>query len=243
MREQLVQVCEEHSIEYRIVDQWLHRMRSTLFPVCYSFQDKCPSARNAVVCQLAWNEQSQQNTRLVFVQSDIFPYQKRPWKSILGDATFYYKPQQRDSLSYAWEGLCLFDTKDWSQERKALVNFEYGAFRGGFGDTGAGLCDLLDALPEIEKKGWSGLNSGAWSFEIERPNLPFWIVEHLNSDPRNTKDESGKILFFSEIQDDWCFHLRAGGNWDEVGREVHEARYGKFLKLLREANEDQSIFL
>jgi hypothetical protein len=75
------------------------------------------------------------------------------------------------------------------------------------------------------------------------PNLPFWIEEHLRSDPRNKVDNDGTIWYYSEIFDETYFHLRAGGNWDNAGKEIHDVRYSNFIRLLTDAIQDGSVFL
>jgi len=246
MKAQLVQVCVDNSIEYCIVPQALHEHRDKVFTNCQLMVDQTPSGRNALVCQFAWNNECM-NGKIVLVQSDIFPYRQFTWQSLTRGVEFYYKPQQREtngiSLDYAWEGLCLFDVTTWSCELKELVDFQHGFQRGVYTDTGGGLWKLLEALPESNKFGWTGHNSLQWNSKQEAPLLPYWIAEHLRIDPRNKIDDDGTVWYYSEIQDNCCFHLRAGGNWDNAGKEIHDTRYSNFVRLMTEAIEDGTVFL
>ncbi len=90
--------------------------------------------------------------------------------------------------------------------------------------------------------GWGGQDSGQWTSEGAMPTVPFWVMEHLRNDPRN-KIQGGVITYYSELQDNRCFHLRAGGNWDNAGKEIHDERYSRFLSYLTEAMHDGTVFL
>lgn len=248
MLTKLISTCEECDIIYEIVDPFFHKCRSRIFPkACYREVDETPSARDALACQVAWIDHVVKDCkykRIVLVQSDIFPYRQRVWSDLMGSSEIYYKPQVREgALYYAWEGLCCFDVGSWPLAKREMVSFEYGFMNGVFGDTGAGTWEILAALPEEAKRPWSGLDSLQWNNRVALPELPYWVVEHLKMDPRNKTDPDGVIWYYSEIQDGWCFHLRAGGNWDGAGKDIHEKRYGNFMRLLKEAIEDGSEFL
>ena len=249
IKHQLVQACIDNSIEYVIIPQEFHVQRSRVFRNCQIASDNTPSGRNALVCQYAWNREvlDGNSKRIIFVQSDIFPYKLLGWNSMTRGSEFYYKPQERVSdgkrIDYAWEGLCMFDISQWTLDKKLLVNFEYGFQKGVYTDTGGGLWSILESLDNDKKFGWSGQNSLQWSDNDEYiPDLPFWIMEHLRSDPRN-KVENNTTWYYSEIQDNRCFHLRAGGNWDSIGKEIHDTRYNNFLKVLDDAVKDGTVFI
>ena len=249
MKHQLVDVCVKNTIEFLIVPQELHEHRSQVFWHGCIDSDQGPSGRNALVCQYAWNKEVLKGKaeRLVLVQSDIFPYRKFNWNDMMMGRDFYYKPQTRTNgnlrVDYAWEGLCLFDVSSWSADLKSLVDFECGMQKGVHTDTGGGLWKILEVLPEHKKVGWTGQNSLQWTSNDTCPELPYWIMEHLRTDPRNTVNSDGTITYYSEIQDNKCFHLRAGGNWDNAGKEIHDTRYSNFLKLLQDAIRDGTVFL
>ena len=248
VKEQLIRVCEENAIEYLIVPQDCHKKRTNVFTNCQLESDQSPSGRNALVCQYAWNTEVLERgvKRFALVQSDIFPYRKFTWANISRSTDFYYKPQVRNengkSITYAWEGLCLFNVDSWSVEMKKAVDFQHGFFNGVYTDTGGGLSKILTMLPDYRKFGWGGQDSGQWTSEGAMPTVPFWVMEHLRNDPRN-KIENGVITYYSELQDDRCFHLRAGGNWDNAGKEIHDERYSRFASYLTEAMHDGTVFL
>jgi hypothetical protein len=249
MKEQLIKACVDSSIEYLLVPQEYHMQRHKVFETCNASVDNCPSARDALVCQYIWNREVLNGSvnRLVLVQSDIFPYRTFTWNSILRGADFYYRPQVRsvngESLHYAWEGLCFFDTSRWPDARKDIVDFEYGFQKGIFTDTGGGLWRVLEVLKPEQKRPFLDLHSGRWSISDAPTDLPFWITEHIINDPRNTIKEDGTTLFYSEIFDNSFFHLRAGGNWDNAGKEIHDVRYSRFLDLISHAMNDQTVFI
>lgn len=249
VKAQLIQVCRDSSIEYICVPQELHEQRNLVFNNCQNNSEQTPSGRNALVCQYAWNKEVLHGAaiRVVLVQSDIFPYRKFTWNSMTRGAEFYFKPQERVNgnmrIDYAWEGLCLFDVESWPSILKECVDFQHGFQKGVYTDTGGGLWRLLEALPDSKKFGWTGQNSLQWNYNDIKPELPFWIMEHLRIDPRNKVENDGTIWYYSEIQDDRCFHLRAGGNWDNAGKEIHDTRYSNFTLLLTDAMKDGTVFL
>jgi hypothetical protein len=249
-KDALIKVCQDNSIEYVVVPQYYHENRRLVFGDNCKFEsDQNPSGRDALVCQYAWNKEVVEGDckRFVLVQSDIFPYRRFTWRDFRHGAEFYYKNQVRKNgfltLEYAWEGLCAFDMESWSNLMKTTVDFEYGLQKAVYTDTGGGLWKLMEALDKDKKYSWSGLDSLQWSSKHEAPSLPFWVTEHLRTDPRNRVESDGTISYYSEIQDDRCFHLRAGGNWDNAGKEIHDKRYANFLKLLKEAMVDGTVFL
>lgn len=249
MKDQLTQACINSLIEYHIVPQELHEQRNKVFSNCQLNVDQTPSGRDALVCQFAWNNEviNRKAERIVLVQSDIFPYKQFTWQSITRGVEFYYKPQRRENnglyLDYAWEGLCMFDLRTWSDELKEIIDFQHGLQKNVYTDTGGGLWKILEVLPESKKFGWTGQNSLQWNSNDTMPLLPYWIMEHLRLDPRNNIDAGGVIWYYSEIQDNQCFHLRAGGNWDNAGKEIHDTRYSNFIRLLNEAIDDGIVFL
>uniref|UniRef100_A0A6C0K346 Uncharacterized protein n=1 Tax=viral metagenome TaxID=1070528 RepID=A0A6C0K346_9ZZZZ len=250
VREQLVKVCIDNDIDYVIVPQNYHMMRRSVFgDNCIFEADQNPSGRDSLVCQYAWNKEVLEGgcERIILVQSDIFPYRRMSWSDFTHGSQFYFKMQTRKNgflkLDYAWEGLCAFDMGTWSDHMKRLVDFEYGLQKAVYTDTGGGLWKIMEALTDDKKYNWTGLDSLQWSSQDSVPELPFWVTEHLRKDPRNSVEADGTISYYSEIQDDRCFHLRAGGNWDNAGKEVHDKRYSNFLKLLKDAIVDGSVFL
>jgi len=250
LRSKLVEECKNNAIEYYLVPEKYHYMRDTVIPNCQVKSNGSPSARDVLVCHLAWNTHVLQNSatrRIGFIQPDIYPYKEFTWQSITRGVDFYYKPQRRENnglcIDYAWNGLCFFTMDGWSNELKELVDFQDGFQMGVYTDSGGGLWKLLEALPESKKFGWTGQNSLQWSINDTIPLLPFWIMEHLRIDPRNKVDTDGTVWYYSEIQDERCFHLRAGCNWDNAGKEIHDTRYSNFIRLLREAIVDGTVFL
>lgn len=249
VKSQLIETCKNNSIEYVIVPQELHNTRNLVFNQCQRMSDQTPSGRDALVCQYAWIVEViiKKTSRIVLVQSDIFPYKCISWNSITRGAEFYYRPQERTKdglhIDYAWEGLCLFDIKTWTDVLKMSIDFQHEWQKGVFTDTGGGLWKILEALPESKKYGWKPLTSLEWSTNNMMPNLPFWIEEHLRIDPRNKVDNDGTVWYYSEIFDESFFHLRAGGNWDNAGKEIHDVRYSNFIRLLTDAIKDGTVFL
>lgn len=249
-KRQLIDACVSNGIEYVVVPQEYHMNRRIVFGDNCRFEaDQNPSGRDALVCQYAWNKEVMEGgvNQYLLVQSDIFPYRKFTWSEFTHGSDFSYRKQTRNNgflkVDYAWEGLCAFDVRSWPYDLKKLVDFEYGLQKAVYTDTGGGLWKLIYTLGDSAKYGWNGLDSLQWTSKDLPPELPYWVAEHLRNDPRNSVDVNGVISYYSEIQDDRCFHLRAGGNWDKVGKEIHDKRYSDFLKLLKEAMVDGTVFL
>jgi hypothetical protein len=246
MRDKLLKECMRLAIQYYLVPESLHMDRRPLMPNASLQYQMTASTRDAVVCQMAWRDQVLLNrtvNRIGLIQPDIFPYRKLNWLSLMRGADFYYKPQQRDTLNYAWNGLCFFTMYTWDQALKELVDFQDGFHRSIFTDSGGGLWKLLEVLTDEQKYGWSGQNSLQWSSRDPCPDLPFWIMEHLRLDTRNRVESDMSVSYFSEIQDGRFLHLRAGCNWDGIGKDVHQKRYANFMRVLNEAINDGSVFL
>lgn len=245
MREALVKECERLGIEYRCIPEACHHMRTLIIPFPTADVLLDSSSRDSIVCQLMWQREVLENPtckRIVFLQPDIFPYKKLQWNEITRGRSFYYKPQERNQLHYAWNGLCFFNLEGWSRPLKKLVNFD-GYYQLSIKtDSGGGLWRLLRALPDSEKFEWSGLNSQQWTTEMIPPTVPEWVRKQTLNDPRNTQAKDGKILCYSEIQDNTFYHLRAGCNWDHVGREIHEKRYAQFRQFLGQAIQTGDLF-
>jgi len=246
MRKKILDECMRLGVEYYLVPEEIHRDRRSLIPGCQLNYTMTASTRDAVVCFMAWKHHVCNNSntfRVGLIQPDIFPYRSLTWQTVTRGAEFYYKPQSRQGLNYAWNGLCFFTMYNWSQDLKDLVDFQDGFHRGVFTDSGGGLWKLLEALTEGQKFGWTGQNSLQWTSMDYCPDLPFWIMEHLKTDPRNCVDSGGVISYYSEIQDERFLHLRAGCNWDGVGKDIHEKRYANFMKLLNDAIDDDTVFI
>jgi len=246
MRDKLMNECMRLGIQYYLVPEHYHDNRSLIIPHCQINQERSASARDVLVCHMAWRDHvlnNQNVNRVGLIQPDIFPYRKLDWQSLTRGADFYYKPQQRDTLTYAWNGLCFFTMNTWSQDLKEKVDFQHGLQKNIFTDSGGGLWKLMEVLTDGRKYGWTGQNSLQWSSSDQCPDLPFWVMEHLKADPRNRVESDGTILYYSEIQDDRFLHLRAGCNWDRIGKEIHEKRYANFMSLLNAAIDDGSVFL
>jgi hypothetical protein len=246
MRTNLINECKDNNIEYNLVREDLHYSRHTVIPNCKDKDANTPSARDVLVCHLAWNElvlNMPTTQRIGFIQPDLFPYRKIIWKSLTRDSEFYYKAQVRDDLTYAWNGLCFFTMYTWDYFLKSIVDFQDGFQKGVFTDSGGGLWKLLDALDKSKRFAWTGQNSLQWSSEDEHPEMPFWVMEYIRNDPRNESVAGDVVLYFSEIMDGRFLHLRAGCNWDGVGKDIHDKRYSTFLKHLNAAIEDDTVFL
>lgn len=245
LRQKIIDECRRLQIEYYEVPPDLHLNRRAVIPqTVIPSDDTTASARDCVVTHYAWIKHMLEEgvERYVMTQPDIFPYKRVSWNQITGGRAFFYKPQDRSGLQYAWNGLCCINRNKWSEVLLRMINFDWGFHNGIFTDSGGGTWRLVQMLDEDEKLEWSGLNSLHWGSHSKVPEFPYWVVEHLKSDPRNEMRD-GKEYYYSEIQHDWCIHLRAGCNWDGVGGDVHAKRYSNFRRLLQEAIQDNSVFI
>ena len=247
MRSQLINVCKENNIEYTLVNEELHYTRNKVIPNCRNSCTNTPSASDVLVCHLAWNDlvlNMPTTQRIGLIQPDIFPYRKVYWESLTRGTEFYYKPKNEGAFNFAWNGLCFFTMYSWDYFLKSSVDFQDGFQECGiFTDSGGGLWKLMEILEGKRKFGFNLKNSLQWSSEDECPDLPFWVMEHLQTDPRNEPVAGDVVLYFSEIMDERFLHLRAGCNWDAAGKDIHDKRYSNFMKYLSIAIEDGSVFL
>jgi len=246
-RSELIRVCKDNNIEYYLVRDDLHYSRHTVIPNCLEKDTNTPSARDVLVCHLAWNDlvlNTPTTQRIGLIQPDLFPYRKLDWKSVTRGSEFYYRPRSVMGFNYAWNGLCFFTMYSWDYFLKSIVDFQDGFQRPGiFADSGGGLWKLMETLQGERKFAFNLKNSLQWSSEDECSDMPFWVMEHLRTDPRNEYVASGVMLYFSEIMDERFLHLRAGCNWDAIGKAIHDKRYSNFLKYLNAAIEDNTVFL
>ena len=247
VRSELINECKENNIDYVLVNEELHYTRNKVIPNCRNNCTNTPSARDVLVCHLAWNNlvlNMPTTKRIGFIQPDLFPYKKFIWKSLTRSSEFYYRPRYEKGFNYAWNGLCFFTMYNWDYFLKSIVDFQDGFQDCGiFTDSGGGLSKLMEALGSSRTFAFSLKDSLQWSSEDTHPEMPFWVMEHLRTDPRNEHLASGVMLYFSEIMDERFLHLRAGCNWDAIGKAIHDKRYSNFLKHLNAAIEDNTVFL
>ena len=251
-RFKLWKTCKENGINCEIVPQELHGKRELLFPKTLVHSSEHPSFRNGIVCQYAWKQLAmgkRGSDKLIFTQSDVYPFKKKTWKEWMGSSIFSFRPQFRmgegasegKRMDYAWEGLCGFDLAMWTSAMLENMNFDAGFFKERiFGDTGAGTWLILAALPPQLKRGWKELDSGHWTpSDAGLPSFPAWIRRFLALDPRG-KGLEGPC--YGELFDDWCFHLRAGSNWDKAHSEMLQLRFSLFQAFLYEALQSGDPF-
>lgn len=239
IRIQLVEAAKNAAISAIEVAPILHTRRQILFPRTAVTASHASSFRNAGVCQYAWIREAithRKAGRLIFTQSDIFPFRSQTWAAWMGGALFSYRPQHRISedgqrrLDYAWEGLCGFDLERWTPKMLEAISFEAGFFKGVFGDTGAGTWLLLAALPAAAKREWYELDSRSWS-PAEVSALPSWLQRFLALDPRG-EGPSGPA--YGELFDNWCFHLRGGSDYEKADKAMLQLRFALFQAFLYE---------
>jgi hypothetical protein len=230
-----------------LVNEELHYTRNKVIPNCRNSCTNTPSARDVLVCHIAWNDlvlNTPTTQRIGLIQPDIFPYRKFLWKSLTRGTEFYYKPKNEGAFNFAWNGLCFFTMYSWDYFLKSIVDFQDGFQDCGiFTDSGGGLWKLMEALGSSRKFAFRLKSSLQWSSEDEHPEMPFWVMEHIRNDPRNEPVAGDVVLYFSEIMDGRFLHLRAGCNWDGAGKAIHDKRYSNFLKYLSDAIEDDTVFL
>ncbi len=236
---ELVERCRAAGIRSVVVPPELHTRREILFPATPIRRTHASSFRNAISCQYAWlretSAEHKRTGRLIFTQSDIFPFKVMKWDAWMAGGAISYRPQHRVSedglrrLDYAWEGLCGFDLTRWTSKMIAAMSFEAGRFRGIFGDTGAGSWLLLSALPAELKRGWLERDSGSWT--PAEAALPPWLQRFLTIDPRG-QGAAGPA--YGELFDDWCFHLRGGSDYEKADARMLQLRFALFQAFLYE---------
>lgn len=259
---QIWKLCQEANIQCVLVPEQFHQKRALLFPQTKYYSSSAPSFRNAVVCQYAWMKETSGGTRhLIFTQSDIFPFREQTCDAFMGgDRIFSYRHQHRVSddgeaiLEYAWEGLCGFDLSKWSPTMIAAMSFEAGFCVGVnkdsssllppkfiFGDTGAGSSLVLRAIPAHLKREWTEHGSGRWSHtDDDLPPLPDWLQRFIRLDPRGA---GAGLPSYSEIFDDWCFHLRGGSDYEKADTSMLQLRFSLFQAFVYEAWKNDTLVL
>ncbi len=239
MRGQIVECCKKGGITAVEVAELLHAKRRILFSTTPATSSQASSFRNAIVCQYAWIREAithRKASRLIFTQSDIFPFKTQTWEGWMGGSLFSYRPQHRISedgqrrLDYAWEGLCGFDLQRWTPKMLEAMSFEAGFFKGVFGDTGAGTWLLVAALPAEVRREWRELDSRSWC-PAKQPSLPPWLQRFLALDPRG-QGLTGPA--YGELFDDWCFHLRGGSDYEKADAAMLQLRFALFQAFLYE---------
>ena len=245
MRTILIEKCKENKIEYAEVPLEAHSTRERVFPGTDKKADISSSARNSIVCQLAWNQEVINKpylTRFIFVQQDVFPFKKHTWESLLSNKQLYYRPQNRTnakgSVDYAWEGLCAFDVGSWDTRCKQLVSFEMGFHNHVYTDTGGGLWVILKIIDQKLQKAYISHNSKSWNKLSVDTKIPEWILSFCEEDPRN---ENGH--YYGELLGSWCFHLRAGSHYDSPQIADVVKRYSLFFSAIHHALQNNTAFL
>jgi len=124
---------------------------------------------------------------------------------------FYYVLQGR-SVHYPWPNIFFIDTR-------RVPNVELIDWSLASGTDTGGKCAKWLSLLETEKtyKLKPHLSSGKWTSSDLPKNINKNIYLFLDNDVRN---EGNK--YFSEIFDEKIFHYRAGSNWTNKTRDVHD---------------------
>lgn len=241
----LIEKCKKHNIEYVEVPPELHSTRGNIFPGTDKKIDLSSSARNSILCQLAWKQQVVDKpylTRFIFVQQDVFPFKRQTWESLMTNKQIYYRPQNRTSakgsVDYAWEGLCAFDVASWNTQLKHLVSFEMGYHNHVYTDTGGGLWVILKLLDETLQRKYSSHDSKHWNKDTPDIKIPHWIRDFCDKDPRNENNQ-----YYGEILGDWCFHLRGGSHYDRPQLVDVIKRYSLFFSNIYGTLEHNTTFL
>lgn len=132
-------------------------------------------------------------------------------------------PQNRNdynlpfSTNYFWNGLYYFDMKNI--DRKDLFDWKCITKDNSFNaDVGTAMRDfLLETKNNIYSI--KHHSSGTWCEKDLHSHLNKTLLNFLNNDPRNIDGN-----FFAELYDETFLHYRAGGNWDNVGKTMHDNR-------------------
>lgn len=128
------------------------------------------------------------------------------------DAALVYQ-KRRKTYIYPWNGLFYFNM--FTLKNQHLLDWNFN----GFCDVGGNNNKWLIESYGVDNKKIHKIQhliSCQWDKNQYPPNLGDELLSFLENDTRN---ENGK--FFCEIYDNIFFHYRAGGNWRNEGKDIH----------------------
>jgi glycosyltransferase involved in cell wall biosynthesis len=222
VRFNISQLCKRHGIQCIEVPNDHHRFV------------RSPSQRHCDTLRTVMQFVHESPGRYWMLDSDMFPIADIHPDTLAKYFGGSFVKQRRlvggRDVVYAWPNLWWIDTSV-TDCRDLSWDLAPGC------DTG-GASSSWFQKQENEKVQWiPHLASGAWTLT----QLPRSLTSHtkllqfLTQDPRNTKTgDTAEILMESEIYDECILHLRAGSNWREEGRRIHDSlvdhMFALFLK-------------
>lgn len=194
-----------------------------------------PSSGTAASMNFILNEYHKPNPGKYFVtDSDMFlvgPMGSDKYD----DYDAVYRTCVRNEYKYMWNGIYYFDTirmknmdlLNWNQFEYTKTNPHPGY--GYWTDTGG----LTYPWVHEESKNHKTreivmLESGGWDKNDVSNEFPRSLIDFCENDSRRFKN--GK--YFPEVYENVIFHYRAGGNWENRSKSVHDTNKNKLLKCL-----------
>lgn len=140
-----------------------------------------------------------------------------------------YIPQYRNECKYMWNGYYYFDTTkmknlnllNWNMYKYTENNPQKGC--SNWTDTGGMTYKWIQQEQKNHNvKELKHCVSGKWNKNDIKIDIPKSILNFCENDKRSIFNFGSKDKYFSEIYDDIFLHYRAGGNWQNYKKDVHD---------------------
>jgi hypothetical protein len=216
LRQQIIDVCKELNLRCINVD---NSQDQTLYTTA--------SLRHSRTANFMWHQYEKNlNEPLLVLDSDMFPV--RPFSIIkeLEQYDFSYTEQSRENnVFYAWPNLfwCVpsrlqhKDTLDWSTDPSRNCD------TGGKSDT------FLNLSTNTKFHKHHHFCSLDWT-KNSLTNLTEYPSSVIDFCEHDIKNINGK--YWCEIYHDVFLHLRAGSNWENISRTIHDQRTQSIKNVL-----------
>jgi hypothetical protein len=208
-------LCEKLGVEHHFVPNENH------------IHNPSPSWRHTQTINYIYQNFQKDNTNLIFtLDCDMFPIKEfsfEKWENFDIVSVFQY----RENISYLWPNLYFINPN--TLPNKDTLNWDGGLIERVSTDTGGKSYYYLrdnknlkvGVIPHLSSESW---NKKDLNFELDEN-----VIKFLDKDIRNKGDK-----YFCEIYDEIFLHYRAGSNWEELQRPIHQIRTINLKKCLEE---------
>ena len=124
--------------------------------------------------------------------------------------------QNRSHLKYLWPNLFFF--KSYLPD-KEQIDWNILVDGGINSDTGGKTHNYLKNHPDLKMSQFKILSSCNWNKENSDLELPQKVWDFLKNDIKNV---DGK--YWCEMYDEIFLHYRAGSNWENISKTIHQKR-------------------
>jgi hypothetical protein len=164
------------------------------------------------------------NQKTLVIDSDMFLVNDLNVEEKYNEYQLAVVPQFRNNntlaidIPYVWNGLIYYDMPN--VKNKHLLNWNtLGPIEHGLTDVGGNFYYYLKHTPDAKIYNIQHLWSCTWNKSKFPQTLNNNLLNFLENDPKNVDNK-----YYSEIYDELYLHYRAGGNWINEGKDIHEKR-------------------